>query len=75
MYRYLRAEEQRAIDLETQLIESREKHEPSRVNFIIPLSVGIAVGLVGATYLTNKDQLTSVAVGLISGGLIVWSFQ
>ncbi len=75
MYRYLRAEEQRAVDLETELIVSKNKDPAPKLRLMIPLTIGIAIGALGSTYLTNKDVFTTLAVGVISGGLIVWSFQ
>ncbi len=75
MYRYLRAEEQRAIDLETELIAANDKSRTPKLNYMIPLTIGLAVGAIGASYLTNKDITITLCVGVISGGLIVWSFQ
>ncbi len=75
MYRYLRGEEQRAIDLETQIMTSNEVSKTSKYNFMVPLSIGMVVGIVGATYLKNQDAFVPLGIGVISGGLIAWSFQ
>ncbi len=75
MYRYLRAEEQRAIDLETELIAANDKSRTPKLNYMIPLTIGLAVGAIGASYLTSKDVLIPLCVGMISGGAVVWSFQ
>ncbi len=75
MYRYLRAEEQRAIDLETELIAANDKSRTPKLNYFIPLTLGLAIGAIGSTYLTNKDITITLCVGVLTGGIVVWSFQ
>ncbi len=75
MYRYLRAEEQRAVELETEVMTTRSNVTPSKYSFMLPLSVGMLVGVVGASYLVKSDFMTSLLVGVTTGGLVAWSFK
>ncbi len=80
MYRYLRAEEKRAIDVTSELIEERTRSvQAQKPSILIPASIGLLVGVVGASYVFDKthgtDSLSSLGVGVICGGILAWTFQ
>ncbi len=80
MYKYLRAEEERAMMLSVELIEERTKDpQPAKTRILVPLAIGMAIGMGAATLLydkkNNTDVLANIGIGAIFGGLLVFSWQ